>query len=368
MFSMLVIAPRGATLQLEVESSFIMTATVAAAANMDRLVKVSPDENGRDQPRKMSLDLNECASKKSGPRGVDAHARFAELIERVMRDTSQNWSDKENKEYSEFFSLPSSPCKALQVRHNNFAEQESTSSTATLTSEEESPASTKPLPSVVISSVTDSWPPVVTSDHHKERERSGSTFYHMSFTAPPVNHSVPSMLIPPSVNTDKQETTKHKKNKSRFSKLKGNLKRPSSSNHRPTITLLPKPSHKQWVDYEDELDAVSKPSYFRHIAKIVGTGPGAAYTVQLHKPAQGSLGIFIVQGFDEDRQNKSIFISKFYEQNTEKFYAGLLHPGDEILAVNGKSVRDRLVNEVQKLITEVDSVFLTILPFGIRNT
>ena len=45
-----------------------------------------------------------------------------------------------------------------------------------------------------------------------------------------------------------------------------------------------------------------------------------------------------------------------------KFYAGLLSPGDEILAINGLRVRDLPMQEVQKMFSHAEMVRLTVLP------
>ena len=37
-----------------------------------------------------------------------------------------------------------------------------------------------------------------------------------------------------------------------------------------------------------------------------------------------------------------------------KFYAGLLHPGDELLAVDDRPVRDKPVAEVQQMIARLE--------------
>lgn len=307
-----------------------------------------------------------------------AHTQFAQLVEKVMREAGVDWDDsKEREPLAESLSEPSSPRLVLKrmAAKEDFSCENACNSSSTLTSEDDSPPSTrKKIPSVVISNENPFGVAELNQSESVDRplqqkgERSGSLFYHMSFGShQQPAHQPPLMYIPPSATLQGEGAGKGMKVKKRSGKLRGSAKNSPTSNHKPVITRVPpSPGAKPagWVDYEDELQPVSKPSYFRHIGRIVSAGPGPAYTVELNKPPNGKLGIYIVQGYDEERQSRSVFISRFYQHNAEKFYAGLVHPRDELLAVGNRSVRETAVSEVQQLISGLERVRLTILPVG----
>ena len=303
---------------------------------------------------------------------------FSDLMEKVMREAGLDWNPSDGgvtQAQLESYSVPSSPQKALRrlaVSRSEVENDAFCSSNTTLTSEDASPEfSKKEIPSVTVGHggvAADTSEADFEFYSHKSQEPTGSQFYHGSLTANQhSNHQQPHMYIP-SATPSQHQIWKEKKSKRRFGKLRDSVKSTRTAKNKPTITRVPspavKPTSQTWVDYEEDLDPVSKPSFFRHIGRIVGTGPGAAYTVELHKPPQGKLGLYIAQGFDETKQKKSVFITRFYQQNAEKFYGGLLQPRDELIAVNDRLVRDRPVSEVQQLIGRQDNVRLTILPIS----
>ena len=329
-----------------------------------KIVKIAQDE--RHGP------ISSATETPSFHTTTDDH--FTELMGKVMREAGLDW-DRTNDDQArlESYSVPSSPRKALKrlalTRETENGEGAYINSNATLASEDESPfLENKEINSVVVGPQNSS-PAAELPDYHqsKVQEQTGSQFYHMSFTPQQQENQPPPMYIPASTSPSLQhQIWSEKKTKRRFGKLRDSVKSSRASKNKLTIRRISsptlKPSGQRWIDSEDDLDPVSKPSYFRHIGRIVGMGPGTAYTVELHKPPQGRLGLYIVQGFDEDRHNKSVFISRFYQQNAEKFYAGLVHPGDELLAVDDRPVRDKPVAEVQQMIARLEIVRLTILP------
>lgn len=244
-------------------------------------------------------------------------------------------------------SEPSSPNKLLK-RYTT----KNTSSSSTLTSEEgqileEEGDQIAAIPSVIIND-TDGL-----EGTEEFRKRSGSKFYHESFT-PAHNIHKPVTYIPSSKSAHQLTAASglgDKKKRNIFSRIRRSFRRPKAVSDK-----------KRWVDHEEELDPVSRPSYFRHIGHVVNT-VGAVQTVELHKPPHGKFGIYIAQGIDPSLpQRKSIFVSRFYQENMSMFYGNLLRPGDEIIAVNGHVVRDYSVNEVSLMLANCQTVQLTVLP------
>ena len=297
-----------------------------------------------------------------------------ELVEFVRRSGIQTHTVKKSPLLMSL-SEPSSPRKLYRPRKNTFNNNEDdeagdssdTGSSTTITSEDNLAGSRefnlpKPegnnVPSLIVSQEeddTDSW------SSSEFRSRTGSHFYHESFNSFP-SYSKPSLYLPTNHNNMEQFTFsgKQKKQKGLLNRL-----RHSFNKHRPVVT--DKAQHKnakqrKWIDHEDELDPVSRPSYFRHIGHVIKAGPGMVQTIQLYRPPLGKFGVYIAQGVDPESNSKSIFVSKFYQEHLSMFYGSLLRPGDEILAVNGQLVRDVPIAKVTKLLTGLETVRLTILP------
>ena len=308
----------------------------------------------------------------------------------LLKKSGLPWARTGRHSYhSSCISEPSSPQKMTsKLRKQNTLGCSSGSSSTTLTSEDQdaergdsvvelrdSPAAfRKVVPSVVINSeekdLVEEW-------EYELPARSGSLFYHESF-APPRQLSKPILFIP-SGSGSKTSTMKPadivpltKRDKGIFKRLRRSL-RVGKTKQKPVIRTFSDRMYtmdgKKWLDSEEELDAVSKPSYFRHIARLVHHGPGSIRVVEIHKPPHGKYGIYLVQGCsDSDGESKSVFISRFYEETLAKFYAGLLSPGDEILAVNSLPVRDKPVQEVQKMFSHAEMVRLTVFPMPLTNS
>ena len=280
-------------------------------------------------------------------------------------------------EHKSSISEPSSPRKVLGWLNNvplNTIKDNSSCSSSTLTSEDGHVDSLDCLPSSKpgrsdSDPLKSSIPEVVVNDStdnnlQEFRGRSGSQFYHESFT-PKTNTYKPVMYIPASQSAQQLTVSLDRKKKGLFSRLRnsfrGNKHRPVGRTVSDKSVML---SGKRWIDYEEELDPVSRPSYFRHIGHVITTGPGTIKTIELNRPAHGKFGIYIAQGFDPEStsQKKSIFVSRFYQENMNKFYASLLNPGDEIVAINGHIVRDLSITEVSSLLEGILTVRLTLLP------
>lgn len=115
---------------------------------------------------------------------------------------------------------------------------------------------------------------------------------------------------------------------------------------------------KRWEDQEqEEQHIISTPSLPRPIGRLLRTYAGRLHVIQLYKPADGRYGIYIKQGADQ-----KIFISRFATAMAEKFYAGLLRPGDEIVSVNKQKIRGSSLDSVYALLSELDSVIIAVVP------
>lgn len=114
---------------------------------------------------------------------------------------------------------------------------------------------------------------------------------------------------------------------------------------------------KRWVDYEEDLCPVSNPSLLRPIGRLLRTHAGRLHIIELHKPPNGHFGIYITQGAEQ-----KIFISRFANVTAEKFYTGLLTPGDEIVSINGQEIRDKSLDYVYGILSQLNSVVLSLVP------
>ena len=102
---------------------------------------------------------------------------------------------------------------------------------------------------------------------------------------------------------------------------------------------------------------ISTPSHLRPIGRLLRTYTGKLHVIQLHRPANGQYGIYITQGVD-----RKIFISRFATPTAEKFYAGLLSPGDELVSVNKLKVRGKSLDLVYSILSQLDSVIIAVVP------
>ena len=262
-------------------------------------------------------------------------------------------------------SAPSSPRK-LRRLHSEPTDYCSSGSVSTLTSDDafsDLPDSSTPrdneTPQIVAPPLEDEYDGMAS----QFRPRTGTAFYHESFVPPPqVTHN-PVMYIP--LSHSAQQLTvpvEHRRTKQKglFRRFRNSFK--SRKPARRAVSDRSSRKEKRWIDHMDDLDPVSRPSYFRHIGQVISTGPGMVQTIELNRPSHGKFGFYIAQGYDEDGQSKSIFVSRFYQKNMDKFLASLLRPGDEILAINGQPVRELPIAKVTAILSGLETVQLTILP------
>lgn len=119
---------------------------------------------------------------------------------------------------------------------------------------------------------------------------------------------------------------------------------------------------KGWIDYEEDLDFISQPTHPRPVGRMIDKKAGRLHVVQLYKPPNGRYGVYISQ----TGQKKGVYISRFANSVAEKFFTGLISPGDQIVRVNGKNIREQSVDDVYDLMTVSDSVIFTVIPVSSR--
>ena len=112
--------------------------------------------------------------------------------------------------------------------------------------------------------------------------------------------------------------------------------------------------------YDDD-DPISTPSLLRPVGRLLDIRSGNLHVVELHKPPNGRYGIYIIEGL-----TGGVFISRFAEESAEKFFSGLLSPGDEIVAVNGQPTRNKSLDHVHNVLATLDYVILTVIPVSGR--
>ena len=119
---------------------------------------------------------------------------------------------------------------------------------------------------------------------------------------------------------------------------------------------------KGLVDYKQDMNFISNPSHLRRIGRMIDKQAGRFHIVQLHRPPNGRYGIYIT----ESAFRRGIFVSRFADASTAKFYSGLIAPGDEIVKINKERVKEKSVDYVYERLARMDSVVFTILPVNSR--
>ncbi|XP_054724021.1 uncharacterized protein LOC129234147 [Uloborus diversus] len=87
--------------------------------------------------------------------------------------------------------------------------------------------------------------------------------------------------------------------------------------------------------------------------------------VELTKPPSKPYGFFVARG--RVRNSKGVFVSRMRDQETQKHLAGLLDIGDEILEIDGHNVKNADIMEVNSLMSNRNTLLLTVLPYICRK-
>ena len=178
--------------------------------------------------------------------------------------------------------------------------------------------------------------------------------------------------IPVDPNEDK------KKNNSKFGRRSGlyvvNDDSPEKMHQelpaKKKMTLRRKLFHKNGSTRtcSSKYTAVSAPQEARSMGRMVGLHATneAAYVVEINRSTGGSFGFSVTQkGYSQ--YEKGIFISKIADKRKAKFFAGLIHVGDELVEINSTCVQDQNLASVNKLINNSEKLLITILPYSSRK-
>lgn len=207
--------------------------------------------------------------------------------------------------------------------------------------------------------------------------KTGTLFYQESLTPLPTahRHASPSHMLPDrywdSTHTSHSNRRSPKRKASILRRLKrkrGSFKEEGLVKRRLPVKRsfserLTYHIRKGWIDYEEDLEFISQPSHPRPVGRMIDKKAGRFHVVQLYKPPGGRYGIYISQ----NGNRRGVFISRFADSTAEKFYSGLISPGDQIIRVNGKNIGDQSVDYVYDLMTMSDSVIFTVIPISSRS-
>ncbi|XP_074654731.1 uncharacterized protein LOC141908535 [Tubulanus polymorphus] len=111
--------------------------------------------------------------------------------------------------------------------------------------------------------------------------------------------------------------------------------------------------------------SVDNPRHFRPIGTLKGLNSDGTQIVQLQKPPHGPFGFYVSRG--NGKLKTHVFISRMSDGYPEKFFAGLLSIGDEILEINGKPAKKMSVDEIYDVMATNDTVMLKTLPLMSRD-
>lgn len=212
----------------------------------------------------------------------------------------------------------------------------------------------------------------------EETERNQDSANVTPESSPPVSHgylSTPQVNMPhryqisPSTAVQDGRERRLRQPPSRSTSILKRLKRKHGSFRRDTRPRKQTPVQRSLSDrfvhhfkrkqetHEEDLYPISTPSLLRPIGRLLRTYAGRLHVLQLHRSPDGHYGIYITQGVDQ-----KIFISRFATATAEKFYAGLLSPGDEIVSVNKHRVRGQSLDSVYGILSQLDSVIIAVVP------
>lgn len=119
-----------------------------------------------------------------------------------------------------------------------------------------------------------------------------------------------------------------------------------------------------------EINADSDPLWTgaqpKHVsAQLLQQNLDGTQVVELRRPPGRSFGFFLARG--RVHTHHGVFVSRMPDVLTQQLLQGLLDIGDEILEVNGTDVRDADIMTVNSLMTNQNTLLLTVLPYICRK-
>jgi len=112
-------------------------------------------------------------------------------------------------------------------------------------------------------------------------------------------------------------------------------------------------------------EPVDKPTHFRAIGKLRKLNSDGTQVVELVKPPHGPFGFYIGRG--NAQYNHGVFVSRLSDSLPERFFAGLIGLGDEILEINNVPLHSLTLDQVYDLMAEKNKLILKTLPFMARK-
>lgn len=113
-------------------------------------------------------------------------------------------------------------------------------------------------------------------------------------------------------------------------------------------------------------EPVLGPGCVTHVeGQLLQLNPDGSQVIELTKPPSKPYGFFVARG--RIRNSRGIFVSRMRDQETEEHLTGLLGIGDEILEIEGLNVKHADILEVNSLMSQRNSLILTVLPYVCRK-
>ncbi|XP_076364662.1 uncharacterized protein C09G1.4-like [Tachypleus tridentatus] len=116
----------------------------------------------------------------------------------------------------------------------------------------------------------------------------------------------------------------------------------------------------------DDADINNKPILDYTCGRLVGFEREGAQVVEVIKPLYKPYGFYIAKGRMRNSKVSGVFITRMRDYQTLISLARILDPGDEILEIDGVSVKEKNIMEINKLIVKKNKIFLKTLlvPIG----
>ncbi|CAN7992780.1 unnamed protein product, partial [Ixodes hexagonus] len=120
----------------------------------------------------------------------------------------------------------------------------------------------------------------------------------------------------------------------------------------------------------DPLWAGGQPTHV--CGQLLQSQADGCHVLELRRPRGQSFGFFLARGRIQDHQG--VFVSRMHDAHTQQArhssnhaLRGLLDVGDEIVEVNGADVRHADIMTVNSLMTNQNTLLLTVLPYVCRK-
>ncbi|XP_054157754.1 probable serine/threonine-protein kinase DDB_G0282963 [Oppia nitens] len=95
--------------------------------------------------------------------------------------------------------------------------------------------------------------------------------------------------------------------------------------------------------------------------ELIKLNSDSSQVIQIRRQTGHPFGFFVARG--TVNQVKGVFVSRMKDEETQKCLTGVLEIGDEILAIDGESVKEANIMRINQLIANKDTIRLTIIPY-----